>query len=62
MQSVFLIDGTITFYLFLIWFKVNKVGLQIRAALITSVYHKTMVVKATGLFTFSTGEVFWCHI
>jgi hypothetical protein len=37
--------------------QVNKVGLQIRAAVITSVYHKTLAVKSTGLYTFSTGEV-----
>ncbi|XP_028396229.1 LOW QUALITY PROTEIN: multidrug resistance-associated protein 7-like [Dendronephthya gigantea] len=36
---------------------VNKVGLKIRAAVITSVYHKTLAVKSTGLYLFSTGEV-----
>ncbi|CAB3994460.1 multidrug resistance-associated 7-like [Paramuricea clavata] len=36
---------------------VNKVGLQIRAAVITSVYDKTLAVKSTGLYSFSTGEV-----
>ena len=40
--------------------QVNKVGLQIRAAVITSVYHKTLAVKSTGLHTFSTGEVYIC--
>lgn len=35
----------------------NKIGLKIRAAVITTVYNKSLAVSLTTLSKFSTGEV-----
>lgn len=44
-------------YLFL-WFpQVNRVGLKIRASVITTVYNKALSVSLTTLSEFTTGEV-----
>ena len=40
-----------------ICFKVNKVQLQCRAALITTVYEKALSVSSTSLSMFSSGQV-----
>lgn len=39
------------------YLQVNKVGLKIRAALITEVYRKALHVSTTTLSRFSTGQV-----
>ncbi|XP_078671973.1 ATP-binding cassette sub-family C member 10-like [Branchiostoma floridae x Branchiostoma belcheri] len=38
-------------------YQINKVGIQIRAALVTTVYHKALAVSSTSLSGFTTGEV-----
>ena len=40
-----------------IFFQVNKIGLKIRAAVITTVYDKSLSVSLTTLSKFSSGEV-----
>ena len=37
--------------------QINKVGMKVRAAIITAVYHKALHVSSTELSQFSTGEV-----
>ena len=37
--------------------QVNKVGLKLRAAIITEVYRKALFVSSTTLSKFSTGQV-----
>ena len=44
-------------YCIVCMFQMNKVGLKIRAAIMTEVYRKPLAVTATTLSKFSTGEV-----
>ena len=37
--------------------QVNKVGLKVRAALITEVYRKSLSINLTTMSTYSTGQV-----
>ena len=48
------VSGLIMFSLCL---QVNKIGLKIRAAVITTVYNKALGVSLTTLSKFSSGEV-----
>ena len=46
-------------YVYSSQWQVNKVGLKVRAALITEVYRKSLSVNLTTMSRYSTGQV--CH-
>ena len=53
-NEITLIRNILSLYIF---FQVNKIGLKIRAAVITTVYDKSLSVSLTTLSKFSSGEV-----
>ena len=53
-NEITLIHNILSLYIF---FQVNKIGLKIRAAVITTVYDKSLSVSLTTLSKFSSGEV-----
>lgn len=53
-NEIMLIHNILLLYIF---FQVNKIGLKIRAAVITTVYDKSLSVSLTTLSKFSSGEV-----
>lgn len=56
-NEITLIHNILSLLIYNLFFQVNKIGLKIRAAVITTVYDKSLSVSLTTLSKFSSGEV-----